>query len=158
MTYATSAFVLLGTSFAFDGDHLGEGNAFIAWYVVMVVEMIVNVSSTLYWPELDFRRTCLTERMSLLTLIILGEGVIGLLESATTAWKSVFYYSGFISTVTSALLILVIIHRKKPTNLLTIHSTFSTSSTSTTSPNPPPTSEPSANNSGLSSISLSTSL
>lgn len=50
--------------------------------------------------------------MGLLTLIILGEGIIGLLEAVTTAWVAGIeeYYAAPISTLSCATLILVSTH------------------------------------------------
>jgi low temperature requirement protein LtrA len=43
--------------------------------------MVLNIGLSSKWKVLGFKRTHLVERMSLLTLYILGEGVIDVLKS-----------------------------------------------------------------------------
>lgn len=50
-------------------------------YVVLFVEAIVVVIVASLWRVLSFKRTHLVERIGLLTLIIMGEGVLGLTKS-----------------------------------------------------------------------------
>ena len=48
----------------------GHSNAYIAWYVVAVVETIINIAVSSKWKVVSFKGTHLVQRMSLLTLII----------------------------------------------------------------------------------------
>jgi low temperature requirement protein LtrA len=91
----TSAAVFLGLFFAFSEG--GSNRSYIAWYVevlllglvtlirpryvVLVVEAIVVVIISSLWRVLSFKHTHLVERIGLLTLIILGEGILGLTKS-----------------------------------------------------------------------------
>jgi low temperature requirement protein LtrA len=50
-------------------------------YVVLLVEAIVVIIISSLWRVLSFKHTHLVERMGLLTLIILGEGILGLTKS-----------------------------------------------------------------------------
>lgn len=50
-------------------------------YIVCFVEAIVVVIVSSTWRVLSFKRTHLVERIGLLTLIIMGEGIIGLTKS-----------------------------------------------------------------------------
>lgn len=47
-------------------------------YVTGVLETIVTIGASTIGRNLSYKGTHIVERMSLLTLIILGEGVIGL--------------------------------------------------------------------------------
>ena len=51
--------------------------------MVACFEIVVNVGLSWRWKVLGFKRTHLVERMSLLTLYILGEGVIDALKSVS---------------------------------------------------------------------------
>lgn len=63
--------------FAFRGEH---ANAYITWYVVAFLETVICTAVSSIWRSISFKGTHLVQRMSLLTLIILGEGVMGLAE------------------------------------------------------------------------------
>jgi low temperature requirement protein LtrA len=54
----------------------GHHDAYVAFYVVAVGEIGGNIIVSSIWKAASFKRTHLVQRMSLLTLIILGEGVI----------------------------------------------------------------------------------
>ncbi len=92
----TSAMVFLGLFFAFTDQ--GSNHAYIGWYVdsplshiassltshryiVCFIEAIVVVIVSSIWRVLSFKHTHLVERIGLLTLIIMGEGIIGLTKS-----------------------------------------------------------------------------
>ncbi|PYI21546.1 hypothetical protein BO99DRAFT_430655 [Aspergillus violaceofuscus CBS 115571] len=69
-----AAAVYFGISFAF---HFRiTWNAHIAWYCVSVTEVVLNVAVAALRPALSLEKTHLVERMTCLTLIILGEGII----------------------------------------------------------------------------------
>ncbi|KAJ5172834.1 hypothetical protein N7492_005427 [Penicillium capsulatum] len=68
--------IYLGVSFAyFRHEHY---HAYIAWYIIAVLEVGVNLGVAAGWEAMSFKKTQIVERMSCLTLIILGEGIIGL--------------------------------------------------------------------------------
>ena len=73
-----TAFTFLGTKFAFTPEN--GSRPLIVWYIIVGVEAgtILLVSGLKRWWFLSFRKTCVVERFGLLTLIILGEGIIGL--------------------------------------------------------------------------------
>lgn len=80
VTMFVSAMVLLGLHFAIVGPpgvHAIDG-----WYVLLSIEAvaILFISRTTF---LNFKKTIIIERLGLLTLIILGEGVMGLGESVS---------------------------------------------------------------------------
>jgi uncharacterized integral membrane protein len=79
VTMVVSGFILLGLSFGFNGE--SGLHASIGWWIIFPIEalVILHVSDTTKF--LNFRRTNLIERLGLLTLIILGEGMMNLGES-----------------------------------------------------------------------------
>jgi low temperature requirement protein LtrA len=80
-TMFLTAMVFLGLSFFFgrhDGVHILDG-----WYVVMGLEAVAVLFVSGKTSFLNFRRTNIIERLGLLTLIILGEGIMGLGEQVS---------------------------------------------------------------------------
>ncbi|KAF2741190.1 hypothetical protein EJ04DRAFT_507599 [Polyplosphaeria fusca] len=53
------------------------------WYVVMILESAGVVIISCIWRMLSFKKTHLMERMSLLTLIVIGEGAIGVTKTVS---------------------------------------------------------------------------
>jgi hypothetical protein len=53
-------------------------------YVVVFVEAIAVIVTSSVWPILSFTHTNLVERNGTLTLIIIGEGIVGLAQSVST--------------------------------------------------------------------------
>ena len=74
-----AAMIFLGLFFSF--GRASDDSSIIAWYVVITLEACVILMISGKYKFLSFRRTCIVERLGLLTLIILGEGVIGLCSS-----------------------------------------------------------------------------
>lgn len=65
--------------------HVGQiDRRYIGWYVVASVESVVALllPAIPIWSAIGFEESHLVDRMSLLTLIILGEGVIGLVSGS----------------------------------------------------------------------------
>ena len=78
-----TAMVSLGIFFAFrNGSRVG---AAAGWDVMLAFEAAGMMAISGRVSFLKFRRTAIVERLGLLTLIILGEGVIGLTESIAKA-------------------------------------------------------------------------
>lgn len=73
---ALAALVYLIVSFVFKKHE----HSYRAFYVIAALEMVFNIAASSRWKVLSFKRTHLVERMSLLTLYILGEGVIDILK------------------------------------------------------------------------------
>ena len=85
----TSAMIFLGLSFAFN-ERQSE-DVLAGWYVTFVLEsVLVNVISG-RTPFLSFRSTVLIERLGLLTLIILGEGVISMSNALNSVGTDNWY-------------------------------------------------------------------
>jgi hypothetical protein len=81
-----SAFVLLGLSFAFVGEP-GQ-HAFYGWWILFSIEALTVLFVSGTTSFLNFKRTNIIERLGLLTLIILGEGVMNLSETITNIKRS----------------------------------------------------------------------
>ena len=91
-----TAFVYLGTFFAYKEGEVGDSypnqsgghSTYIAYYVLAVVEAIVVIIISCVWRVVSFKRTHLVERVGLLTLIIMGEGIIGMSKSVSQIIKN----------------------------------------------------------------------
>lgn len=67
-----AALIYMGISFRFTDST--NSHVYTAWYIIGVLEVLLNMGLSLCFKVLSFEGTHLTERMTLLTLIILGEG------------------------------------------------------------------------------------
>lgn len=78
------------------------------WYGIIAGETIAIIIVACIWRILSFKHTHLVERVGLLTLIILGEGIIGIVKSTSYAVQGtsipLFEETGIIA---SAVLIIV---------------------------------------------------
>lgn len=90
-THAVAALVYLGLYWTLHPNSEGSNNSFIAWYVIAIAETAVATTVSCVWRVVSFKGTHLVERMSLLTLIILGEGVMGLAEKCQAIGKSYLF-------------------------------------------------------------------
>ncbi|PGH35569.1 hypothetical protein GX50_01550 [[Emmonsia] crescens] len=80
-TLFATAMAYLGLGFAFTRT---RGNlAFLAWYVIGAVEALFMISISSFWRVLSFKETAIIERFNGMTLIVLGEGVVGMTKAAT---------------------------------------------------------------------------
>ena len=105
LTIGAGVVTFLGLYFGFAN---GESLPYIGWYVVLVLEAVGTLYIAGRWASLGFVHTHLASRVGLLTLIILGEGVIGI----TRAIKDVIYGAqqvnpSIIGQIIAAVLILV---------------------------------------------------
>ncbi|KAF2712110.1 hypothetical protein K504DRAFT_479868 [Pleomassaria siparia CBS 279.74] len=78
---AASAFGAMTPAFR-ENDFNHEG-VYVIWYIVMLLECIGVITISCCWRMLSFKKTHLMERMSLLTLIVIGEGAIGVTKTVT---------------------------------------------------------------------------
>ena len=69
-TLGVAAILYLGLSFAFSLETYHD--AFIAWYIIAVLELAANIAIAGRWPVVSFKGTHLVERMTCLTLIIVS--------------------------------------------------------------------------------------
>lgn len=63
-------------------SHTGNSyNIFYLWYTVSALEAIAVLGISAAWKPLSFKKTHLSERMGLLSMIVIGEGVIGVTKT-----------------------------------------------------------------------------
>ncbi|QPC79571.1 hypothetical protein HYE68_010323 [Fusarium pseudograminearum] len=75
------AMIYLGTTFRFTNHN---SNVYITWYVLAVVEVVLTFALAYIFPVLSFQGTHLMKRMGLLTVIIVGDGIITICKSVVT--------------------------------------------------------------------------
>lgn len=74
--------IFMGMSVAFTETVAMTSRAIFAiWWLVMFLEGIVIITISCKWRMLSFKATHLVERMGLLTLIVIGEGAIGITKT-----------------------------------------------------------------------------
>ena len=77
-------------------------------YVVVIVEALAIIAISCVWRVVSFRHTHLVERIGLLTLIIMGEGIIGLATSVSTILQnSTTVSKSAIGTIIGGVLLIV---------------------------------------------------
>jgi low temperature requirement protein LtrA len=92
-----SATVFLGLYFGFQLH--GNENVLAGWYVVVALEALTILIISGKVRFLSFRRTVLVERLGLLTLIILGEGIIDMCTSINSIGSDDSYTSDIIGMI-----------------------------------------------------------
>lgn len=87
MVYFTTSMVFLATwirdrktEFVSSADGVPEVRI---WYGVICFEACAIIAIAIFWRILSFKHTHLVERVGLLSLIIMGEGIIGLVKSTS---------------------------------------------------------------------------
>ncbi|EFR00450.1 hypothetical protein MGYG_03452 [Nannizzia gypsea CBS 118893] len=98
-TLFASALVFLGLGLS--AYHIQTPRAHIAWYVVIACEATFMIAISSFWKVLSFKGTPIVERFGCLTLIVLGEGIVGM----TKAIKSIALGTSTISGTSVSLVI-----------------------------------------------------
>ncbi|KAH8591150.1 bacterial low temperature requirement A protein-domain-containing protein [Bisporella sp. PMI_857] len=92
-------------------DH---GHTYVVWYVIAIAETVLNIAVTSRWKVVTFKGTHLVQRMSLLTLIILGEGIIVVCKSISKIVKnqkgSFAWTPATVGTITSAVVVIYFLY------------------------------------------------
>lgn len=84
-----------------------NSNVYIAWYIIALSETILTVAVSCYWEVISFVGTHIVQRMSLLSLIILGEGIIVICKSISKIVKNEFLWSAaVVGQIIAAVLII----------------------------------------------------
>ncbi|OAA42927.1 hypothetical protein BBO_04842 [Beauveria brongniartii RCEF 3172] len=83
--YAAAGAVYLGITFRFDEGR--RSRAFVTWYCVSAAEGIASLLLSNYSPVLSLGRTHLMKRLTLLTVMILGEGTESLAKKVLVIVK-----------------------------------------------------------------------
>ncbi|PMD60148.1 uncharacterized protein K444DRAFT_589316 [Hyaloscypha bicolor E] len=103
-----AAAVYLGVTFAF-GDK--NSTAYRSFYVIAIFEIATNIMVSSNWKAVTFKGTHLVQRMSLLTLIILGEGVMTTVQKITTIVYNEHAWDGpTIGTIIAAISIVYLLY------------------------------------------------
>ncbi|PVH72039.1 hypothetical protein DL98DRAFT_596367 [Cadophora sp. DSE1049] len=63
---------------ASSGNGLG---IYYVWYIILAIEFALIIGLSTIWRQLSFKKTHLMERMGLLTLMVIGEGAIGVTKT-----------------------------------------------------------------------------
>jgi low temperature requirement protein LtrA len=83
-------------------------HVYTAFYVIAIFETALTTAVSCYMRVISFKGTHFVQRMSLLTLIILGEGVIGATKSISSIVKNRYIFSaGVVGQIISAVLVIV---------------------------------------------------
>ncbi|KAL8699625.1 MAG: hypothetical protein Q9201_005901 [Fulgogasparrea decipioides] len=106
--FIIGAVLCLGFFFMFTSE--SSGQAYIAWYVIIVMEALAAFISSSQWSAVSFVHTNLNERCGLLTLIILGEGIIVLTNSINSVVKGEVFSTSIIAQIISAILIIYCVY------------------------------------------------
>ena len=96
----TSAMIWLGQYFAFTAPE--SKYILISWYCIFAVEVLVILLVSGHVKFLSFRKTVLVERCGLLTLIILGEGIIGMCGAIKKVGSDKTYSAEVIAMIISS--------------------------------------------------------
>ena len=99
-----AAMVYMGLYFAFSVES-GE-RSLRAWYVAIGLETALILLISGRYRFLSFRRTCIYERLGLLTLIILGEGIIGLCSSIQKVGSDLHFGADSVGMIISGIVII----------------------------------------------------
>jgi low temperature requirement protein LtrA len=89
-----ASMIYLGITFRFSEDK--QSRVFITWYVVGSLEVVLTLGLSLGFSILSLVKTHLMNRMSLLTIVILGESIVALAEKVVIivegpdAWGKTF--------------------------------------------------------------------
>ncbi|KAI4181642.1 MAG: hypothetical protein L6R41_006506, partial [Letrouitia leprolyta] len=106
--FAIGAIICLGLIFSF--NHHTQSLSYVAWYVIAILEAFTVFASSSRWRSVSFKRSNLNERVGLLTLIILGEGVIVLTKSMGYITKGDNYSPAIIGQITASVLIIYFLY------------------------------------------------
>lgn len=88
------AAVYFGITFRFER---GNSRVYVTWYIFAAGEAILTLLISNYWKTLSFTRTHLMKRLSLITVMILGEGIqsvaqnIAVMVKTPAAWSTFFF-------------------------------------------------------------------
>ncbi|KAF2453418.1 hypothetical protein BDY21DRAFT_374763 [Lineolata rhizophorae] len=100
--------VFIGVTAAFEKDEgTPNGGLFALWYILLAFETATTIGISVYWRILSFKKTHLVERMGLLTLIVIGEGAIGVTKTVTRLMGKEGLYSEGVGLTICIIIVLV---------------------------------------------------
>lgn len=92
---AIAMFIYLGVTFSFQQDK--NSRVYITWYCISGAEGIATLVISYVWPVMDFSGTHFIKRLTLLTVMMLGDGLINIAKEVVTivqapdAWGTSVY-------------------------------------------------------------------
>ena len=81
VVYVIGAIAFVSMSAAFTTKTEYHKGIYSIWWIIMVLESASVIAIACIWRMLSFKKTHLVERMGLLTLIVIGEGAIGVTKT-----------------------------------------------------------------------------
>lgn len=84
--HLVAAMIYLGIGFRFQEGK--NSRVYIVWYIVAAVEALTQLGLANFYKVLTFTKTHLTERMTVLTVIILGAGVTSIAKNVVLIVKN----------------------------------------------------------------------
>ncbi|KAG0633377.1 bacterial low temperature requirement A protein-domain-containing protein [Tuber brumale] len=104
LTMAVAGSLYLGLYFAFEKGN--PAKSYIGWYIAAIFEACAIIGTSSVWRVVSFKKTHLVERMGLLTLIILGEGIIVMLKAVNAIVKGTGWTADLAGIVAASLAII----------------------------------------------------
>jgi low temperature requirement protein LtrA len=83
LIYAIAMGAFAAMTPAFKGEDKTHRLVYLVWYAVSALESVAVITISCFWRMLSFKKTHLMERMSLLTIIVIGEGAIGVTKTVS---------------------------------------------------------------------------
>jgi low temperature requirement protein LtrA len=83
VSFFVAAIIFFVMTLGFHEDAETSKSIFAIWWIVTLCEAIIIVAVSCKWRTLSFKATHLAERMGLLTLIVIGEGAIGVTKTVS---------------------------------------------------------------------------
>lgn len=83
LVYAIAMGAFAAMTPAFKGEDKTHRLVYLVWYAVSALESVAVIAISCFWRMLSFKKTHLMERMSLLTIIVIGEGAIGVTKTVS---------------------------------------------------------------------------
>ncbi|KAI5840824.1 bacterial low temperature requirement A protein-domain-containing protein [Morchella snyderi] len=99
-----SAGVYLGMFWGFQEGT--KKKSYLGWYAMAIFEIGAVIITSSVWKSVSFKKTHLVERMGLLTLIILGEGIIVMLKAINAVVKGFGWTKSTFGVVAASLCII----------------------------------------------------
>ncbi|KAF2842432.1 hypothetical protein M501DRAFT_1029138 [Patellaria atrata CBS 101060] len=114
-TYFVAAMIYLGLAFVFPRNISPENpvinHVYICFYVVAILETAIVIGISSFWRVISFKGTHFVQRMSLLTLIILGEGITVICTAISSIVNNGYTFrAGIIGQILSSVLIIYFLY------------------------------------------------
>lgn len=93
------------------GNDFTTSNVYVAWYIISIGETLLTTAVSCRWRVISFKGTHLIERLSLLTLIILGEGIIVVCKAISKIVKNYYIFTAsVVGQIIAAVLIIYFLY------------------------------------------------